>query len=61
MLPEVGRFGDLRRRILSFWRSVWILISNEVRDRNNPISPHQFRLQSSNDSFTRLEALRQSV
>jgi hypothetical protein len=47
MLPKVGRFGDLRRRILSWWRSARISISSEARDRNNPISPHQISLQSS--------------
>jgi hypothetical protein len=47
MLPKVGRFGDLRRRILSWWRSARISICSEARDRNNPISPHQISLQSS--------------
>jgi hypothetical protein len=47
MLPRIGRFGDLRRWILSWWRSARISISSEARDRNNPISPHQISLQSS--------------
>src|SRR5277367_1601245 len=47
MLLKVGRFGDLRRRILSWWRSARISTSSEVRDRNNPTSPHQINLQSS--------------
>jgi hypothetical protein len=46
ILPRIGRFGDLRRRILSWWRSTRISISREARDRNNPISPHQISLQS---------------
>ena len=47
LLAEFGFFGDLRRRILSWWRSARISISSEARDRNNPISPHQISLQSS--------------
>jgi hypothetical protein len=47
MLPRIGRFGDLRRRIWSWWRSARISISSEARDRNNPISPHQISLQNS--------------
>ena len=47
MLPKVGRFGDLRRRILSWWRSARISMCSEARDRNNPINPHQINLQSS--------------
>ena len=47
ILLRVGFFGDLRRRILSWWRSARISISSEARDRNNPISPHQISLQSS--------------
>jgi hypothetical protein len=47
MPPRIGRFGDLRRRILSWWRNARISISSEARDRNNPISPHQISLQSS--------------
>ena len=43
MLPRAGRFGDLRRRMLSWWRSARISISNEARDRNTPISAHQIR------------------
>ena len=44
MLARVGRFGDLRSRILSWWRSVRISSSSEACDRNNPIS---LSLQSS--------------
>jgi hypothetical protein len=47
IVPRIGRFGELRRRILSWWRSARISISSEARDRNNPISPHQISLQSS--------------
>jgi hypothetical protein len=47
MLLRAGRFGDLRRKILSWWRSARLSISSEARDRNNPISPHQISLHSS--------------
>jgi hypothetical protein len=46
MLLRAGRFGDLRRKILSWWRSARLSISSEARDRNNPISPHQISLHS---------------
>ena len=62
IVPMIGRFGELRRRILSWWRSTSISISSEARDRNNPISPYQITLQarSSSRSFTRFAANRQS-
>src|SRR6266480_7845770 len=47
ILPRIGRFGELRRRMLSWWRSTRISISSEARDRNNPISPHQISLPNS--------------
>jgi len=47
ILPKIGRFGDLRRKILSWWRSASISISSEARDRNNPTSPYQISLQRS--------------
>jgi hypothetical protein len=45
ILLRVGFFGDLRRKILSWWRSIRISASNKARDRNNPISPPHINLQ----------------
>jgi hypothetical protein len=45
MLPRVGRFGDLRRRILNWWRSAKISVSSEARDRNSPTNANQINLQ----------------
>ena len=44
-LPRVGRFGELRRRILSWCRSATFSASNEARDRNRPTSASQISLQ----------------
>jgi hypothetical protein len=41
ILPSIGRFGNLRCKISSWWRGARISISSEARDRNNPISPYQ--------------------
>ena len=62
MLPRVGRFGDLRRRILSWWRSTRISASSEARDRNSPTNANQISLQRLiiGRSFTRFAAVRQS-
>src|SRR5438552_6641686 len=42
-----GPLGPTWIRTLSLWRSTRISASSEVRDRKNPISPHQISLQSS--------------
>jgi hypothetical protein len=41
------RFGDLRRRTLSWCRSTRTSASNAARDRNSPIKAHQINLQRS--------------
>jgi hypothetical protein len=43
-LPKLGRFGDLRRRILSWWRSVRFSASSEARDRKRPTNAYQISL-----------------
>jgi hypothetical protein len=47
MLPNVNRFGDLRRSTLSWCRRTRISASNLARDRNSPIKTHQINLQRS--------------
>jgi hypothetical protein len=47
VLLKIGRFGDFRRRILSWWRSARFSASSEARDRKNPINPYQISLHSS--------------
>src|SRR5665213_300231 len=60
MLPRIGRFGDLRRRILSWWRSATISASSDARDRNSPTNASQISLQRSTieQSFTRFAVVR---
>jgi hypothetical protein len=45
ILLRVSFFGDLRRRILSWWRSTRFSASSEARDRNHPTSAYQINLQ----------------
>jgi putative SOS response-associated peptidase YedK len=47
MLLRATRFGDLRRRTLSWCRSTRTSASNAARDRNSPIKAHQINLQRS--------------
>jgi len=47
MLLKVSRCGDSSRSTLSWWRSVEISTCSDARDRNNPISANQIRLQTS--------------
>lgn len=48
LLLSVSFFGDVRRRILSWWRSVRFSASSEARDRNHPTSAYQISLQTLN-------------
>jgi hypothetical protein len=43
-LPKVGRFGDFRRRILSWWRSVRTSTSSAARERKRPTNAYQTSL-----------------
>ena len=47
MLLRATRFGDLRRRILSWCRRTRISASSAARGRNSPIKAHQINLQRS--------------
>src|SRR3977135_4374275 len=47
MLLRATRFGDLRRRTLSWCRSTRTSASNATRGRNSPIKAHQINLQRS--------------
>ncbi len=64
MLPKVGRFGDLRRRILSWWRSARISISSEARpEQSDQPAPDQFaevdhRAEASPDSLLSASRIR---
>ena len=48
-MPNASRFGDLRRKTLSWCRRTRISASNAARDRNrnSPIKAHQINLQRS--------------
>jgi hypothetical protein len=45
LTTAASRFGDLRRRILSWCRRTRISASNAARGRNSPIKAHQINLQ----------------
>jgi hypothetical protein len=45
MLLRVGFFGELRSRILSWWRRARFSVSSEARDQNCPTSAYQISMQ----------------
>jgi choline dehydrogenase-like flavoprotein len=49
---NVDRFGELRRRTSSRWRSTKISASSEARGRKNPTSAHQINRQTSTVRWT---------
>ena len=47
ILPRTTRFGDLRRRTLSWWRRTRTSACNATRDRNSPAIAHQLNPRNS--------------